>query len=189
MDHVCREVFDVNLRTRFSVLCVVDNHRVNVIYSGLELIVAQFTFPEAQRPALISPRRASVIADWAVANLTSLALWIAQISALLLSSWALPFGTMAHVRVFLALEAEISHALWTIGRADAAADAVVVRWARHVPLFVPLINMHSFRVKFGEAATRARNSLLLIAELSIFMHSLSWVTATADEPAKTLQRH
>ena len=112
--------------------------------------------------------------------LTSTTRRVAQISTLLLSCWALKLGSMSHIRVFLTLESKIGHAHWTIGRADAASNAVVIRWAESVPLSVPFIHHSKFSIHLRNTWC-TRNSLLLIAELSIFMHSLPWITTAANE--------
>ena len=115
--------------------------------------------------------------------MSSIALRIAKITALFLSFRALPFGTVALVRVFQALEAEISHALRTVWRAYAAADAVVVWRAHWVVLVVPFVDLARLGRVFG-AAWPSFDRLLLVAILCAFMHALSGVSATADEPTK-----
>lgn len=52
-------------------LCIVNNHWVDVVDGGLEFIVAQLTFSQAKWATLISSGRTSVIADRAMSYLPS----------------------------------------------------------------------------------------------------------------------
>lgn len=179
VDQVGREVGDVDLSSRFCVLCVIHDHRVDVVDSGLQLIVAQLALSQAEWTALIGTCRASIIADRTVAYLTSGALRVAQVSALFLAIRALPLGAVASVGILLALEAQVCHALGAIRRADAAADTVIVRWAHLVPHVAPLVDEASLWYRLRNART-ARYRLLFVAILSVLMHPFPRISATAD---------
>lgn len=115
-----------------------------------------------------------------MADLSTGTLRVAQVATLLLALWALPFCTVAHIAVLLALKTEISHAHWTVWRADAATDTVVVRGAHLEPLGSPLVHVASLKRWLWLSRTTGYG-LFLIAELDVLVHALSRVATSADE--------
>ena len=160
-------------------LSKIDNHRVDVVDGRLELFITKFALSKTERPTLVCVCWAGLIAYGPVADLSSRAHRVTKITALLLSRWALPFGAVAHVGVLLALESKIGHAHGAVWRANAAANAVVVRWAHLVPLVAPFVHVAQLRGR-PRFAWRSGNRLLLVAILCILVHTFPWISSTTD---------
>lgn len=78
-------------------LSEVNHHWVNLVDNTLQSVITQLTLTQAQRSTLGRASGTLIIADGPVTILTSATLVVAEISTLLLATWAFPLSAVTCV--------------------------------------------------------------------------------------------